>query len=65
MLLLNCALKGFYLLGPCCRVVRGFIRNSRLTRCVSNDAAWPQCRAFFYEILLLKLSLTITDQNRI
>jgi hypothetical protein len=30
-----------------------------------NDAAIPQCIAFLYEILLLKLSLQITGQNEI
>jgi len=58
-------IKSFILLGPCCRLVFGRIRIPLLTQCVSDDVAWPQCRTFFYEGLLLKLSLQITDKNRI
>jgi len=41
----------------------GCIGISLLTLCILNDAACPQCTTFFYEILLLKLSLQITGQN--
>jgi len=58
-------MKTAILLGPCCAQIRGRIGISLLTWCVLNDAEWPQCRALFYEIFLLKFSLQITGQNRI
>jgi len=52
-------MKTVILSGPGCAQIRGRIKSSLLTLCVLNDTAWPQCRALFYEIFLLKFSLQI------